>query len=107
MRCGLCLRLGCAVTAPDSASYCSRAARPPTWAEPSSLQEYLGSIRPDRELQAFLDGVVNTQMAADPTLRRATVGVALLDLGHGGAPRLAQFHGEVPIYPASVVKFVI
>jgi beta-lactamase class A len=78
----------------------------PTWGDPSSPQEYLASIRPDRELQGFLDGVVNAQMAADPTLRRATVGVALLDLGHGGAPRLAQFHGEVPIYPASVVKFV-
>ena len=32
--------------------------------------------------------------------------IALLDLSHGDAPRLAQRDGETPIYPASVVKFV-
>ena len=32
--------------------------------------------------------------------------IALLDLSGDGPPRLAQRRGEVPIYPASVVKFV-
>ncbi len=69
-------------------------------------RQYLASIRPSSELQDFLDQTVDALLAADPPLRRADVGIALLDLGHGDAPRLAQRHGDTPIYPASVIKFV-
>jgi beta-lactamase class A len=34
------------------------------------------------------------------------VGAALLDLDPGKPPRLAQWNGGTPVYPASVVKFV-
>src|SRR5262245_22887997 len=76
--------------------------------EPSAAaaRAYLGSIRPSAELQGFLDGVVGEHLATDPALRRSKLGVALLDLADGTAPRLAHYHGETPIYPASVVKFV-
>ena len=74
-------------------------------AEPTPAREYLASIRPSPELQAVLDQTVDALFAADPTLRRADVRIALLDLGHGDLPRLAQHNGDTPIYPASVVKF--
>ena len=75
-------------------------------AEPTSAPDYLASIRPSPELQDFLDRTVDALLAADPALRRADQRVALLDLGHPDAPRLAQRQGAVPIYPASVIKFV-
>jgi beta-lactamase class A len=52
-----------------------------------------------------LDRIVDARLSVDPTLRRADLRVALLDLSHD-PPRLAQRDGEIPIYPASVVKFV-
>ncbi len=45
-------------------------------------------------------------LAKDARLRDAKVRVALLDLAHGEPPALAHHHGDAPIYPASVVKFV-
>jgi len=75
-------------------------------AEPSGgAHDYLASIRASPELQGFLDRTVDALEATDPKLRRAEVGIALLDMS-GDAPLLAQRHGEAPIYPASVVKFV-
>jgi beta-lactamase class A len=71
----------------------------------STPRDYLASIQPSPELQAFLDRAIGARLAADPALRRAELRVALLDLTHE-PPRLAQYHGEIPIYPASVVKFV-
>lgn len=69
-------------------------------------RNYLASIRPSPELQQFLDRTVDALEAADPKLRQSDVRVALLDLSHGDPPLLAQRHGETPIYPASVIKFV-
>ena len=46
-----------------------------------------------------------TLTSPDPALRRAKVGIALLDLPKDGPPRLAHVGGNDPIYPASVVKF--
>ncbi len=68
--------------------------------------DYLASIRPSSELQAFLDRTVEALEAGDPRLRQTDVRIALLDLSHEDAPLLAQRQGEMPIYPASVVKFV-
>src|SRR5437016_10450696 len=45
-------------------------------------------------------------LARDRRLREAKVRVALVDLAHGEPPGLAHYHGDVPTYPASVVKFV-
>lgn len=78
---------------------------PAARAEPTPAREYLASIRSSPELQTVLDQTVDALLAADPALRRADVRIALLDLGHGAAPRLAQHKGDTPIYPASVVKF--
>jgi len=68
--------------------------------------DYLATIRASRELQEFLDQSVETLAARDPNLQHTDVRIALLDLSGDGPPRLAQRRGEVPIYPASVVKFV-
>lgn len=75
-------------------------------AVPTAAAEWLASIRPSPELQAFLDGAMADFLAHDAKLREANVRVALLDLAHGEPPRLADYHGSAPIYPASVVKFV-
>src|SRR5262245_34121909 len=72
----------------------------------SGAMDYLATIRPAPELQEFLDRSVEALAAREPNLQHTDVRIALLDLSGGGPPRLAQRHGEVPIYPASVVKFV-
>jgi beta-lactamase class A len=79
----------------------ARAASPPA----AAARAYLATIQPSPELQIFLDRTMATLTAPDPALRRAKVGVALLDLPKEGSPRLAQVGGHDPIYPASVVKF--
>ena len=69
-------------------------------------RDFLASIRPSSELQAFLDRTVEILEAGDAKLRSTDVRIALLDLIQEDAPRLAHRNGETPIYPASVVKFV-
>jgi beta-lactamase class A len=73
---------------------------------PSSAAQWLATIRPSPELQAFLDRTIDGLEARDARLREAAVRVAVLDLAAGEPPRLADHHGDSPIYPASVVKFV-
>ena len=68
--------------------------------------DYLATIRPSPELQEFLDHTVEALSAHDANLRRTDVRIALLDLSGDGPPGLAQRRGGLPIYPASVVKFV-
>jgi beta-lactamase class A len=75
-------------------------------AESETARQYVDSIRPSPELQAFLDRTMHELLAGDSKLRQTDVRVALLDLSHGEPPRLAQHNGETPIYPASVIKFV-
>jgi hypothetical protein len=75
-------------------------------AGPRDAPAYLATIRPSAELQEFLDQAVEALEAGDAKLRQTDVRVALLDLTRDGAPLLAERRGEVPIYPASVVKFV-
>jgi beta-lactamase class A len=72
----------------------------------SSPREFLASMRPSPELQAFLDATIASLAAKDPNVFRNKLRVALLDLGSGGSPRLAQYDGDKPVYPASVIKFV-
>ena len=85
---------------------CARgaAAAPPPPA--AAARQWLATIRPASELQTFLERTMATLADFDPALRRAAVGVALLDLPSDGPPRLAHAGGDRPIYPASVVKFV-
>ena len=72
----------------------------------TTAAQWLESIRPSAELQEFLDRTIDASLARDAPLRAAKVRVALLDLAHGEPPRLADHHGDAPVYPASVVKFV-
>ena len=95
-------RLVLAVLLVGCASRIAAASPPP----PSAARSYLATIQPAPELQTFLDRTMATLTGPDPSLRRAKVGVALLDLPANGPPRLAHVGGDVPIYPASVVKFV-
>src|SRR5579862_577989 len=76
-----------------------------TWGA-SLPREYLASMRPSVELQAFLDATVASLGAKDPNIGRNKVRVALVDLGSGDPPRLAHLDGDIPVYPASVIKFV-
>ena len=66
----------------------------------------VAAIQPSQELQSFLDGTVDELLARDASLRTQRLRVSLLDLPTDGAPRLAHREGDVPVYPASVVKFV-
>lgn len=91
-----------AAIALSSLATVARAAPPPA----SAAREYLGTIQASPDLQTFLDRTMATLTAPDPGIRRAKVGVALLDLPKDGPPRLAHVGGNAPIYPASVVKFV-
>ncbi len=72
----------------------------------TSARDYLASIQPSPQLQAFLDQAVKQLLARDVRARKAKLGVALIDLNQGRPPRLAHWNGETQIYPASVVKFV-
>jgi hypothetical protein len=76
-------------------------------AEPGAW-EFLASIRPAPELQAFLDATIENRRAGDARLRQQEVRVALIDLPPegDGPPRLAHWNGDSPVYPASVPKFV-
>ena len=76
-----------------------------TWGA-SLPREYLASIYPSAELQAFLDATVASLGAKDPNIGRNKLRVALIDLGSSEPPRLAHRDGEIPVYPASVIKFV-
>jgi beta-lactamase class A len=83
------------------------AAQPPARTAAASLPpEYLASMRLSVELQAFLDATVASLGAKDPNVGRNKLRVALVDLGSGDPPRLAHYNGEIPVYPASVIKFV-
>ncbi len=66
----------------------------------------VAAIQPSQELQSFLDGIFDELLARDASLRAQRLRVSLLDLPTDGAPRLAHREGDVPVYPASVVKFV-
>ncbi len=80
----------------------SGAAAAPT----GSARDYVSSVHPSRPLQVFLNRTVSALIAAEPKLRRANLRIALMNLRHAGQPRLAHWHGDKPVYPASVVKFV-
>lgn len=72
----------------------------------AASRELLDRIAPSAEVQNHLDRIVGERLAADADLRLAALRVAVIDLGDPGAPRLAHWNGDAPIYPASVVKFV-
>jgi len=84
----------------------ARAEGTPGDGTPSPAAAWLATVRPSPELQAFLDRTIDALEARDARARDAAVRVAVLDLAHGEPPRLAHRHGDAPIYPASVVKFV-
>jgi beta-lactamase class A len=72
----------------------------------AAAREFLASVTQDAKLQAFLDDRVNHLLAGDAPARKARMGIALIDLQPGRPPRLADWNGDTPLYPASVVKFV-
>lgn len=72
----------------------------------AGARKFLATVAPDARLQAFLDKHVKDLLAADAGARKASLGVALMDLQPGRPPRLAHWNGNTLFYPASVVKFV-
>ena len=71
-----------------------------------SPADWLATIRPSPELQEFLDRTIDRLEAHDLRLRGTALRVAVIDLAHGEPPHIAAHHGDTPVYPASVVKFV-
>jgi beta-lactamase class A len=94
----LAASLLCAAAAP------LRADGPAT--DPSGTRAYLETIQPSAELQSFVTATLQELLAGDAALRSQEVRVALIDIPADGAPRLAGWHGDSPVYPASVIKFV-
>jgi beta-lactamase class A len=82
---------------------CAVATGPP---DDGAARAYLATIRPAPELQAFLDETIAELLSRDGSLRSAALRVALIDLSEPGPPQMAHYHGNAPVYPASVVKFV-
>src|SRR5262245_5223956 len=72
----------------------------------SGSRAYLASIQSSTELQEFLDRTIDALARNDSGLRQTDLRVALLDLTPTAPPLLAHRHGDTPVYPASVVKFV-
>ncbi len=67
---------------------------------------YLETIRPSSELQSFVNATIEELLASDASLRKQKLRVALIDIPVDGPPRRADWHGDSPVYPASVIKFV-
>ncbi|MFW5734699.1 MAG: serine hydrolase [Oceanidesulfovibrio sp.] len=57
----------------------------------------------DAGLDAALDSMVRDSLS-ETGLTEDRVHIALIDLGDPQSPRTAHFRGDVPVYPASVVK---
>ena len=72
----------------------------------SGARAYLETIQPSAELQSFVNATMEDLLAGDASLRKQKVRVALIDIPADGPPRLAGWHGDSPVYPASVIKFV-
>lgn len=75
-------------------------------ADAAGNREWLQTVQPSPDLQTELDGVIDRLVAANPGLSESSLRVAVLDIDAKGGPRLAARHGDTPVYPASVVKFV-
>jgi len=67
---------------------------------------FLASIETPNEFQAFLDETMERLLASDASLRKQQVRVSVIQLPVFGRPQQAGWHGDSPVYPASVVKFV-
>lgn len=66
---------------------------------------FIARIEVAPALQDFLDATIEGLRARDARLRQQEIRVALVDLPVGGAPQLAHWNGDSPVYPASVPKF--
>jgi len=107
----LCVAVPLASAAADSPGLAAMGVAPQAAAtvapvDPAAAREYLASIRPSAELQAFLDRSVAEIGRGDPKFLTAAPRIAVIDLTAPGAPALAAVRGEQKVYPASVVKFV-
>lgn len=74
--------------------------------DPAVARQYLATIRPSADLQAFLDRSVTEIGRHDPAFLESAPRIAVIDLTSAAVPQIAQVRGEQPVYPASVVKFV-
>lgn len=75
-------------------------------AEAAGNRSWLATIQPSATLQAELDRSVERLVSEDPGLAETSLRISVIDLDGEGPPRIAHRHGDTPVYPASVVKFV-
>ena len=74
--------------------------------DPQLARELVASISGNPTLQKVLDEAVADIGRKDPKFLASKPRVSIIDLAPGRAPGLAHVGGDVPVYPASVVKFV-
>jgi len=72
---------------------------------PSPAELWLRTIQSDPELQEIVDETVEKQRKREPSLRKPTIRVTVMDIPTSGPPTLAHWKGASPVYPASVPKF--
>lgn len=77
-----------------------------TSAAAAGNRSWLATIQPSATLQAELDRSVERLVSENPGLAEKSLRISVIDLDGEGAPRIAHRHGDTPVYPASVVKFV-
>lgn len=61
-------------------------------------------MSPSADLKVLVDAAAKDAMAAFPKLKETDLAVTVIDLRDGKKFQWAEFRGEIPIYPASVVK---
>lgn len=57
-----------------------------------------------KPLQTALDATVSATFEKFPTLKKEELAITAIDLKERGHPMTASYRGDVPIYPASVIK---
>lgn len=61
-------------------------------------------MSPSADLKVLVDAAAKDAMAAFPKVKETDLAVTVIDLREGTKFQWAEFRGETPIYPASVVK---
>jgi hypothetical protein len=68
------------------------------------LLSILPAFAQPRPLQTALDTTVAATFEKFPTLKKEELAITAIDLKERGHPMTANYRGDVPIYPASVIK---
>jgi beta-lactamase class A len=68
------------------------------------LLSMICTLAQQKPLQATLDSTVAATFEKFPTLKKEELAITAIDLKERGHPMTANYRGDTPIYPASVIK---